>query len=771
MDQPTQPNTLVNTLKARLSQFNGDTIGAGHNGLPPAPESPGESGVTNSLTFLYTVNPDGTLHQMWRSDLFLTDLGYEPGFMDDPQRWIELVHPEDRSHIYEQVEAVMSGTPHTVVYRVRAADGEFHWVEAYGSPVQDADGRVTQIMGAVHDITARHQADEALRASEERFRSLYRNAPIPAITWRVVEGDYEIIDYNQAMDAWTDGRAEWFPGMRAASLFPDKPEFLEAFHRCYNERTNVTFEMNYQPPGAGGDALPRDVRATVSFIGPDLLLSYVEDITEMKRANLALQISEVRLRSVMRSFPNGLIMMFDHNMRYVMVDGAVGDNTTRENILGRTLGEVVPKEGYDILEPAYRAALAGESSGGIVPFDGESYSFHTTPIRDEAGNVTAGLVITQNITKRIEMEDALRRSEQRYRALVQHFPNGIVALFDKGYRVTLVGGEQLGWNNSPDSNDFIGKTPHQLLGDDGGRLSGYMKAALAGESNVYDVEYQGRFFRVYVMPVFDDDGRINTGMIMSQDMTALREAELNNLELRVAEERADLLTEFIGNLSHDLKTPLSVINTSLHLLEQYTDPEKQKAKLASIKAQVHNLEKIIQNILLMSRLDSTANATFRPLDVNRLLVQVESELRIPAEQKGLDLRLKLEPNLPRSMGDPEQVYRAAVNLVENAIHYTEAGSITILTRSAEQTVMFEVRDTGIGIDAQHLPHIFERFYRANKARSGAEGSTGLGLSIVHKVADMHGGWVEVDSEPGEGSRFRVHLPAVGMALRQLRKPE
>lgn len=242
------------------------------------------------------------------------------------------------------------------------------------------------------------------------------------------------------------------------------------------------------------------------------------------------------------------------------------------------------------------------------------------------------------------------------------------------------------------------------------------------------------------------------------DITERKQAELQRLELAVAQEKMSLLAEVIGNLSHDLKTPLSVIETSLYLIERITDPEKQKDKIEVIRTQTQYLGKIIQDILTITRLDHVPQLELKPIDLNQMVHTTEQIIQPSVETKNLQISLDLSPSVPPVWADKDELNRAVINLVENAVKYTpEGGAIAIRTYQEQQQVVMEIKDTGIGISHEELPHIFDRFYRASSARTSTIAGTGLGLAITKKIIDMLGGSIEVESALGQGTLFRIHL--------------
>ncbi|MBX3085172.1 MAG: PAS domain S-box protein [Anaerolineae bacterium] len=242
------------------------------------------------------------------------------------------------------------------------------------------------------------------------------------------------------------------------------------------------------------------------------------------------------------------------------------------------------------------------------------------------------------------------------------------------------------------------------------------------------------------------------------DLTLQRQLEAERIEISVHRERSNLLTEFISNLSHDLKTPLAIIKTSLYLFERMQDPTYQKARIQNIHDQVLLLDKLIQSVLAMVRLDSGYELTFGPLDLNQVMTVLERSMRPAAERKDQHFVLELNPDVPPIRASESELYRVIVNLIENALAYTqESGVVTLRTYRHAEFVVGEVQDTGMGIDPQILPYIFDRFVRGETARVTAKG-TGLGLAIVRRVMDLHGGRVEVDSILNVGSTFRIYIP-------------
>jgi PAS domain S-box-containing protein len=247
-------------------------------------------------------------------------------------------------------------------------------------------------------------------------------------------------------------------------------------------------------------------------------------------------------------------------------------------------------------------------------------------------------------------------------------------------------------------------------------------------------------------------------LVLTTDVTQQKQNEQRTRELALANERNLFLTEFFSTISHDLKTPITVLNTHMYLLEHNCN-DAQRERLAQMKKQIGLLDKYIQDMLMISRLEFLPTLNLETLQLNPLIEEVIALLRPRLEKKNIEYHVSTPPNLPVVQADAEQMQRVVLNLVENAVNYTPAnGRIRVSTQPLTDRVLVEVSDSGIGIQDHDLSRIFERFYRAHEARSAESSGTGLGLSIVKKIIDMHQGTIEVESKPGVGTAFRIYLP-------------
>lgn len=220
--------------------------------------------------------------------------------------------------------------------------------------------------------------------------------------------------------------------------------------------------------------------------------------------------------------------------------------------------------------------------------------------------------------------------------------------------------------------------------------------------------------------------------------------------------------EFVANASHELRTPVTLMKGYIETLNAGVaeDTSKRGQFLTVLEKNVNQLANLIEDLLRLSILEGEKRLRIEEsVNVAQLVSEVVEQFNDAASQKGISLSASVQEEQLTVVGDSTLLKQAVANLVDNAVKYTNPdGTVTVSAKVLNGKVAVEVTDTGIGIDKEHLPRIFERFYRVDKSRSRDLGGTGLGLSIVKHVVQAHGGEVSVQSEPGKGSRFTILLP-------------
>lgn len=217
----------------------------------------------------------------------------------------------------------------------------------------------------------------------------------------------------------------------------------------------------------------------------------------------------------------------------------------------------------------------------------------------------------------------------------------------------------------------------------------------------------------------------------------------------------EIKRDFVKDASHELKTPITVIKGFVETIESEV---KSKNYVEIIKRNVDRMIKIINDLLLLSKLEDKRDVEIKEFDFKETLQNTLKIFENKIKEKGLDLIIDIKEDDTLILGDEFKIEQVLINLIDNAINYTDSGFIKISFFRSGKNVIFEIEDSGIGIPKEHLNRIFERFYVVNKSRSRKTGGTGLGLSIVKHIVSLHNGKIEVDSEVGKGSKFKITLP-------------
>jgi two-component system phosphate regulon sensor histidine kinase PhoR len=285
-------------------------------------------------------------------------------------------------------------------------------------------------------------------------------------------------------------------------------------------------------------------------------------------------------------------------------------------------------------------------------------------------------------------------------------------------------------------------------------LQQFIRSALdhpkPAEEDITVYQNQERVIEAKSSPLLDAGGQQIGTLVVFNDVTQLRRLE-------------NMRRDFVANVSHEIKTPLTAIKGFVETLQQgkIDKTEEEKRFLGIIQKHVDRLNSIVEDLLTLSRIELEDERKEINAEAVKIIVVFQAAIqlcRLKAEEKKIRIDLDCEKDSTAVL-DPTLIEQAVVNLLDNALKYSEPqGTVALKSHRQDSEVVISVEDRGIGIAQKHLPRIFERFYRVDKSRSRNMGGTGLGLAIVKHVAQAHGGHVSVESKLGEGSRFSLHLP-------------
>ena len=468
------------------------------------------------------------------------------------------------------------------------------------------------------------------------------------------------------------------------------------------------------------------------------------------------------------NLPNFAFLLFDRDMRYTVATGILLRRIgfQKEQMEGYLLREVISPDIADWLEPAYQAALEGveihleQVIGGII------VSVDCLPVRNENGEIIAGMVLAQDVTDEKQAMAALIESEQRF----AQFSENMHALFwmlDTEQKQLLY--------LSPACNDILELSPElayenpaillDILHPDDRQLviDTFKQTFVTGHHELkFRVILPSGNFRWLssrAFPIYDDQDKVYRVAGIVDDITQHVEMESATFDLALEREHMRLLSQFISTTSHELRTPLTIINTSLYLIRKTNDPARQADRLQIIEHQVAQLARLVSQMHMLLRVESiTDKSSVQPVSLNKMLGTMDKDYASDIAKKELQLQLVLDENIPNLNVDPELLRVVLQNVFENAINYTDVGSITVRTAAQDNQVILTVQDTGIGIDPEDLPHIFERFYKVEKNKKRTAVAAGLGLAIMRGIMELSGGRIEVETEVGHGSTFTLIWP-------------
>ncbi|HIW74790.1 MAG TPA: HAMP domain-containing protein [Firmicutes bacterium] len=361
---------------------------------------------------------------------------------------------------------------------------------------------------------------------------------------------------------------------------------------------------------------------------------------------------------------------------------------------------------------------------------------------DEMGELSGAF---NRMTERLAAAHAeLEYSSERMAGILQGMDDGVIAL-DADGRITLL---------TRRARELLGAVPSEAsrLEECGGNylaVQGLLERAMeSGEPVRETLALAGppeRILQVYAARV--KETREGGALAVFSDVTRIRKLEI-------------MRSEFVANVTHELKTPLTSIRGYIELLKSGPrDEETARSFYEIIEIEAERLQKLTDDLLQLSEIESGARGgENESVGVEEALGQICESLRPEAEGRGIAFRLQVEPGL-RVGASPRRFHQLMKNLMENAVKYNrDNGSVAVTAQKERGVAVIRVADTGIGIPAEHLGRIFERFYRVDKGRSREQGGTGLGLSIVKHIVSLYGGDIQVESEAGTGSAFTVRLP-------------
>jgi PAS domain S-box-containing protein len=650
------------------------------------------------------------------------------------------------------------------------------------------------IQALINDISERKKAEAELRASEARLResearfsAAFRASPVFITISRMDDGRYVLA--NEAFLKWTDYRLDEVLGCNSQelALWADPAEREPFWEEL--RRTRSIHERECRARNRHGKVFTMLVSADVIEIkGVPHLLTIGQDITERKQAEAGLRAGEARLResearfsAAFHSSPviTGVTRASDG--KFVLVNGASlnWSGYRREEVLGRTAIELGIWE-----DPADRERFWNDvrSSGSIQERECRLRNRHgsvSTMLASgaviEINGVDHLLVMMVDISERKKgeaelqaSEARLRESEARFSAAFQASPAliGILRMSDGKY--VLANDAHLNWLGYP-REEVLGRTCLELgmWENPGERDSVLMDMHAFGSIRQRECRWRNRRGKRFTILLSAETIQLNNTphmLLIALDITERKRAEEELVKtLEREKELSQLKSNFVSMVSHEFRTPLGIIQSSAELFRAFYEkmqPGEREDHLESISRNTRRMAGMMEEVLVLSRLDA-GKLIFQPaaLDLNVFCRRVVDEV-LSATNRQCFIKLSLN-SVPRDAEADERLLgHIFTNLLSNAVKYSEPGATVHFTvdRDGHDAVCV-VRDRGIGIAEEDQQQLFEAFHRGRNV--GTRPGTGLGLLLVKRCAELHGGNVQMDSKIGEGTTVTVCLPVFG----------
>lgn len=334
--------------------------------------------------------------------------------------------------------------------------------------------------------------------------------------------------------------------------------------------------------------------------------------------------------------------------------------------------------------------------------------------------------------------------------VITYWNNGAEELY--GYTAEEAVGRDIGFIVPPERRDELADILSTLAQ---GRQVSRIETLRMDKSAAY------KAVSLTISPILDDDGQVIGASAIGRDITARRAAERAMAEARHAAEEANRVkTDFLNIISHELRTPLTIILGNISLLTDHVrmpDPAEAAEIAQDIEGSANQLLALINDLLDISDMEAgQARLRLTPVQAADLVAEVADAALPMAKAKGL--AFTVESAEVELMADPLRLKQALLNLIDNAVKFTTTGSIRLSVTPAGRMVMFEVSDTGQGISPQEIARVFDAFHQADTSSTRQAAGTGLGLTLVKRIVELHAGRINVESEPGLGSTFTLAIP-------------
>ncbi|HEY9606210.1 MAG TPA: PAS domain S-box protein [Allocoleopsis sp.] len=691
------------------------------------------------------------------------------------QFFVDVLHPDDLARLAQFKERLAIAKDNEVIeseYRLRNAVGEWCWIHNRSVVfTRTAEGVPQQILGTATDVTERKQTEEALRVSEERLRKALEAAHMGIWDWNILTGDMAWCANSEQLLGVAMGNCNSsMHDVFINRIHPDdRDRVIQKVQRILQLGEDYEDEFRIRLPDGAvrwleslGQVFYDETGRPVRMAGLDM------DITARKKAEAARQKTEQLYRTLASNFPNGVCALFDRDLRYTLAEGKglTEMGFSKELLEGKTVAEIFPPDVCQVQESAYRAALAGHSTVCELVYGDRFYLLHALPVRNEQGEIDAGMSISLDITKRKQAELDLLQERNFVAAILDTAaalivvldPQGKILHFNRacqqttGYSATAVKGHYI-WDFFliPEEIEAVKAVVQEL-----------QSGQFPNQHENYWVARTGnrRLISWSNTVLLDTDKSVRFIVCIGIDITERKQAEEVRRALEREQELSELRLRFFSMASHEFRTPLSTILMSAQILassQQEWSEEKKLRNIQRIELAAKSMRQILEYILTINRAETgKLECNWSQFDLNQFCRRFVEEMQLNAgSQHKIDFIQ--HGNCDRAYLDEKLLHSILANLLTNAIKYSpEGGKIKFKLTCEPKELTFKICDRGIGIPQSEQQQIFDAFHRAKNI--GSIPGSGLGLTVVKKCVEVHGGSISVTSQVGVGTTFIVKIP-------------
>ncbi|MFA5104618.1 MAG: PAS domain S-box protein [Candidatus Margulisiibacteriota bacterium] len=684
----------------------------------------------------------------------------------------ELFPKYGEKYWHDDMNVISTGLPkRNIIEKLETIYGE-KWLQTDKFPVKDKRGAVIGLVAFSADITDRKKAAEKIRQDRIKQQVLL-DSVFDAIFLETLDG--KILDCNLAAEKLLGYSKEEFQKMKTSDLVPE--EISQTFPKIVS---SLSSKGEYRGEASNikknGERIPVEVYIKLIKLGKEeFVFTTIRDITQRKAFEQAIMQSEKKYKDLAES-SHDFIYTIDSNgyISYVNEFGARQFGKSVKELLGANLQNLFPEEiAARQLSNIKKVFESGESlyisQPTRFPYKELWLGTWLIPLKDEkSGSVANVLGISRDITDRKIAEDALKESEERYRTVISSLPDAIVIY--KNGKITFANYallEKYGFSEKDiigmDIADFVDENYKGLVYEN---ILKREKGTSIGEYEIKVVSKDGRRIPVIVKGVSIKYDKEPATLIVLTDITEKKLAEEKILQLNEnLEKEKDIAinasvakTNFIANMSHGIRTPLSAIIAAADLLSGSRMDDKQKRCIQAVRYAGENLLSMVNSILDLAKIESGRfMLENRRFSIRGLLYRTIKMLEYSAKEKGLDLAFMIDSNVDEDIStDPLRLQEVLVNLIGNAIKFTDKGSVIVKAgyfQGNRNTLLFSVKDTGIGINPDQTERIFEKFSQMQVSITHKHSGTGLGLTISKQLVELMGGSIWLESTPDIGSTF------------------